>query len=137
MRKSILCLVMVISLCIFVSACGKSEVDIARDKSIINADIVTAKQIGQLVEIAVEEEVEIKEQISNGYKKCSDVDGLIEKFLAGDNKPLSLENGDYYIKAENDVVTVVIATSEDEANELKESEKYDGKKAGIAYISQE
>ena len=103
----------------------------------VNADIVTAKQIGKIVEIAIEEDVEIKEQISNAYKKCSDVDGLIEKFLAGDDKPLSLENGEYYIKTENDLVNVAIATSEEEANEIKDLAIYDGSKAGIAYISQQ
>lgn len=137
MKKSVLSFVMVFTLCIFVSACRKSEVDMARYNSMVNADIVTAKQIGKIVEIAIEEDAEIKEQISNAYKKCSDVDGLIEKFLAGADKPLSLENGEYYIKTENDLVNVAIATSEEEANEIKDLAIYDGSKAGIAYISQQ
>ena len=137
MQKSILSFAMVFILCIFVSACGKSEVDMARDNSMVNAHIVSAKQIGMIVEVAIEEDSKIKEQISNVYKKCSDVDGLIEKFLAGDDKPLSLENGEYYIKLEDNLVNVAIATSEEEANKIKEPAAYDGSKAGIAYISQQ
>lgn len=133
MKKSILCLMVLVSLCVLCAGCGKSEVDEAREKSMITADIKTAEQIGKIVKIAIDNE-KIENQISNEYKKCSDVDGLIDEYLMGEDNPLSLENGNYYIKAENDIVKVVIATSKDEANEV--TEQYDGTKAGIAYISE-
>ena len=133
MKKSILCLMVLVSLCIFCVGCGKSEVDVAREKSMITADIKTAEQIVKIVKIAIDDE-KIENQINNGYKKCSDVDGLIGEYLMGENTPLSLENGNYYIKAENDIVKVVIATSEEEANEV--TEQYDGTKSGIAYVSE-
>ena len=132
MKKSILGLMVVLSLCILCVGCGKSEFDEAREKSMITADIKTAEQIGKILKIAIDDE-KIENQINNGYKKCSDVDGLIGEYLGQDN-PLSLENGSYYIKSENDIIKVVIATSEDEANEV--TEQYDGTKAGIAYVSE-
>lgn len=133
MKKSILCLIAVLSLCVLCVGCGKSEVDEAREKSMITADIKTAEQIGKIVKIAIDDE-KIENQISNEYKKCSDVDGLIGEYLMGEDKPLSLENGSYYIKSENGVIKVVIATSEEEANEV--TEQYDGTKAGITYVSE-
>lgn len=134
MKKSILCLMALMALCVFCVGCGKSEVDVAREKSIVNADIVNAKKIGKIVKIAIEDE-KIENQIIDGFKKCSDVDGLMGDYLVpGEDELLSLENGGYYVKAENGVVKVVIATSEDEANEA--TEQYDGTKAGIAYVSE-
>ena len=134
MKKSILCFMVVSLLCCLCVGCGKSSVEDARDKSIIKVDITTAEQIGKLVDIAIDEDANIKEQISSGYKKCNDVEGLVGAYLSGNEIPRSLENGDYYVKSENDIVKVVIATSEDEAN--KETEQYDGTQAGRAYISE-
>ena len=133
MKKSILYLMVLLSVCVLCVGCGKSKVDEARDNSMINADVVIAKQIGKIVKIAIDDE-KIENQIIDGFKKCSDVDGLIGVYLAGEDKPLSLENGDYYIKVENGIVKVAIATSEDEANEA--TEEYDGAKAGIAYVAE-
>ena len=104
-----------------------------QDKSQVNADIATAKRIGQGIIILSVEHAgkDVIPSVPTEYDKIfSDTEKYIEIGL----KPNSLKDGEYYLVNVDGKIKVAIAKEASDVKSLADDIMYDGTGAGWAYI---
>jgi hypothetical protein len=102
-----------------------------QERSLVNADIRTAEQIGKA--IAVWRMDGRDRKVPTSPIEYDELEGL-EGYISVVCKPTSLEDAKYYVMSEDGKIKVAIANEASEVEQLGPNDNYDGTVAGWAYI---
>ena len=102
-----------------------------QNRSQVNADIRTAEQIAKAINIWSVDGINRK--VPTTVIEYNELE-QIEEYFAGDYKPTSLKDAEYYVVSQDGKIKIAIAKEASDVNKLVSDDVYEGKGAGWAYV---